>query len=108
MKLKKRVQQLENKLTASPIVLHFADGSKRELRGPKHFMLKLFTAAQRGANRTARQAEELELIRHTVHADEPGRGHMVELVQAILAASERTYTPEEAAELDRCDSCVPF
>jgi len=76
------------------------------LQGPRNFLLGLFVAAHRGANRTALQSEQLESIRHAVGAEEPGGGHMVELVQVMLAASEATCSPELAAEYDRCEGCI--
>jgi hypothetical protein len=97
MRIEKRVRALETRWIASPVTLHFADGSTRELRGPRNFLAGLFAAAYQGANRTALQAEQLELIRRAVYADEPGGGHMVELVQVMLAAAEAPFSPELAA-----------
>jgi hypothetical protein len=75
------------------------DGSTHELRGPRNFLLGLYSAAYRGANRTAAQAEQLELIRKAVHADEPGGGHMIQLIQVMQKAVEVPYDPE----LDACE-----
>jgi hypothetical protein len=66
MRIEKRVRALETRWIASPVTLHFADGSTRELR-------------------------------RAVDADEPGGGHMVELVQVMLAAAEAPFSPELAA-----------
>jgi hypothetical protein len=94
MRLEKRVRKVESSLLASPIILHFPDGSTHELRGPRNFLIGLFLASYRSAKRTSLQAEQLELIRKADHADEPGGGHLVELVKVMLAAAEAPYCPE--------------
>jgi hypothetical protein len=100
MNLKKRVKALESTLLQDPIVLYFADGSARELRGPRYFMLRLFLAAHGGEDVTPWEAEQLQLIRQCVSAREPGGGHMVELVAVALAAAE---TVRNDPELDRSE-----
>src|ERR1035438_325323 len=50
MRLEKRVRALEARLIGAPVILHFADGSKRELRGSGDFLLHLFYGACGGAN----------------------------------------------------------
>jgi len=50
MSLEKRIQALEARLIADPVVLCFAAGSKRELRGWGDFLLRLFQGAFGGAD----------------------------------------------------------
>jgi hypothetical protein len=103
MKLERRVLKLESRFVASPVTLHFVNGSLRAISGPRYFLAKLIAASYRGANRTALLAEQLELVRHAASADEPGGGHLIKLVQAMLAAAESTCSP---AEYLRCDGCT--
>jgi hypothetical protein len=63
------------------LILYFADGSTRELRGPRDLLLRLLAAACRGDGLSPEQAAQLDLIRRSVDAQEPGGGHMVELVR---------------------------
>jgi hypothetical protein len=88
MKFERRIRALEARLIADPVILHFADGSTREICGRGDYLLTLFVGASRGADLIPGQAEQLELIRHAVRADEPGRGHMIELIQVMLAVAD--------------------
>ncbi|MGA2435381.1 MAG: hypothetical protein ABSG25_08850 [Bryobacteraceae bacterium] len=45
MRLEKRIQALESGLIADPVVLHFAGGSTRELRGRGDFLFNLLPGA---------------------------------------------------------------
>jgi hypothetical protein len=84
MRLEKRIRALEARLTSDPVSLQFADGSTKEIRGPGDFLLDLFCAALGRTDLNSRQAAQLELIRESVAAEEPGGGHMVELLRALL------------------------
>ena len=84
MRLEKRVRALEERLIGTPAILHFADGSKRDLRGSCDFLLHLFYGACGGADLNPGQVAHLDLIRRSVSVEEPGGGHMVELIQALL------------------------
>ena len=86
MSIEKRLRALENKLISDPVTLYLADGTTWELRGPKDLLLHLFLNASSGAAPTPGQAEQLDLIRRSVAAQEPGGGHMVELIQCALHA----------------------
>jgi hypothetical protein len=84
MKFEKRIRALETKLITDPVILYFADGSTRELRGPRHLLLHLFLGVCRGADLSPEQAAQLNLIHQSVYAKEPGGGHMTELLRCAL------------------------
>jgi hypothetical protein len=84
MRLERRIRALEARMIGKPVVLRCADGSTREIHGRSGFLLTLFLGAIGGANLSAAQAAQLDLIRSCVDAQEPGGGHMVELLQALL------------------------
>ncbi len=52
-------------------------------------LLKLFVVAARGANISAEQAAELDLIRRSTDAIEPAGGRMVELIRCFLRGSAK-------------------
>ena len=87
MRLEKRIQALETRLITDPVVLHFADGSTRKMCDRGDFLLSLALDARGGADLSSGRAAQLELIRQSVYAHEPGGGHMVELLQCLLHAS---------------------
>ncbi len=84
MRLERRVRALEARLITDPLVLYFADGSTREIHGRGDFLLNLFQGACGGADLSPWQAEQLELVRRSVGAQEPGGGRMVELLKCLL------------------------
>ena len=98
MRLEKRIRALEAKIITDPLVLYFADGSTRELRGPRHFLRRLFHGACGRADLSSRQAEQLELIRQSVDSREPGGAHMTDLLRCFLngPAKEQTSVVEQA------------
>jgi hypothetical protein len=83
MRFERRIRALEARMIADPVVLYFADGSEREICGRGDFLLSLLTGTC-GKKLSSRQAAQLELIRQSVGAREPGGGHMVELLRALL------------------------
>lgn len=85
MRLDRRIRALEARLITVPVILRFIDGSTRELRGSTDFLLRLFQGACGGADLSPVQVEQLDLIHHSICAEEPGGGHMVELIQALLS-----------------------
>ena len=87
MNFERRIRALEAKLITEPVVLHFADGSKRELHGPGDFVLRLFQGIS-GADLNSTHAAQLDLIRRSVHSEEPGGGHMIELLKCLLHARD--------------------
>ena len=52
--------------TTGAVVLHFADGSTRQIRGRGDFLLGLFPGAFGGKDLSPAQAAQLELIRQSV------------------------------------------
>ncbi len=65
------------------VILHFADGSTRELSGRRYFLLDLFSGAC-GGGLNPDQKAQLELIRQCVAAEEPGGGRIIEAMQSLL------------------------
>jgi hypothetical protein len=80
--IEKRIRALEVKTFADPIILHFADGTTREICGPRYFLPELF-ARVFGGELNPTQASYLELIRRSTWATEPGGGRIVELIRAL-------------------------
>jgi hypothetical protein len=74
-------------MISKPIVLTFADGSRRELRKPGGFLLKLL-AELSGERLDPQQAEKLDLIQRCVSIEEPGGGHLVEMLRALMGPTE--------------------
>jgi hypothetical protein len=89
MNLERRLRALEAKLITEPVVLQFANGSMRELHGPGDFVLLLFRGIS-GGDLNPTHAAQLDLIRHCVHSEEPGGGHMIELLKCLLHAQDDT------------------
>jgi hypothetical protein len=83
VRFEKRIETLEAKMLSAPVILHFADGSTRLLTGRRHFLVDLFARAS-GADLRPIEAEQLDLIRQCVAAEEPGGGHMIEAMHALL------------------------
>jgi hypothetical protein len=86
LRLEKRIRALEARMIADPVILHFADGSTRKLRGPGDFLLRLFPGVFGKASLSPGQAAQLDLIRQSVGSKEPGGGRLVELLQCLLLA----------------------
>jgi hypothetical protein len=85
LKLEKRLTALEAKLIAEPVILVFADGITEKITGPRYFLLDLFRASLQGApDLSPVQAEQLDLIHRSVSAQEPGGGHMIELIRLSM------------------------
>jgi hypothetical protein len=91
--VERRIQALEARLSSAPVILHFADGSTRELRGPRYFLLDLINAAGR-ADISASQAAQLAAVRRSLWAEEPGGGHLTEVIRILPGpAEERSSAP---------------
>jgi len=86
MRLEQRIRALEARLITDPVVLYFADGSTRKMCGRGDFLLSLAQGACGGADLSSRQAVQLDLIRQSVYAQEPGGGHMIELLRCLQPA----------------------
>lgn len=87
LSLKSRIQRIEAKMISEPVVLTFADGSNRELRGSRGFQLKLF-AGLSGEQLDSQQAEQLDLIRRCASVEEPGGGHLIEMLRALMEPTQ--------------------
>jgi hypothetical protein len=59
--------------------LFFDDGSSVQISGRGDYILNLCAAAARGE-----RSQEIELIVRSVRSEEPGGGHMLDLVRAII------------------------
>lgn len=84
MRLEKRIRALEARMLADPVILYFADGSTREIRGHGHFLLRLFYDACGGGDLSPVQKEQLDLIRRSVSAQEPGGARLTEIIRCFL------------------------
>jgi hypothetical protein len=85
MNLHRRLELLEKRLTSEPVVLQMPDGRVERLRGRGDYLLDLVLRAWRG-DRTP----EMELIAQSISSTEPGGGHMLDLVQAMLNGPKDT------------------
>ena len=83
MKVEKRLRALEARFGSDVVILHLADGTERELRGPRNFLLDLIGAACRGADISASQAAQLEAVRQSLWAAEPGGGRLTEVIRIL-------------------------
>jgi hypothetical protein len=90
MKFEKRLRALEARMMTDPLILHFADGSTREICGQGDFLLRLFKGVFGRADLSPSQAAQLDLIRQSVYAQEPGCGRMTELLRCFLDAREQS------------------
>jgi hypothetical protein len=86
--LERRIEALEAMFGSDVVTLHFADGCKQELRGPRHFLLGLIGAACRGAAISVNQAAQLEAVRQSLWAREPGGARLTELIRILRGPTE--------------------
>ena len=99
MKIQRRLELLEKRLMSEPIMLLMPDGRTETLRGRRYYTLDLFKRACEG-DRTP----ELELIAQSISSTEPGGGHMLDMVRAILnraaddGSADDTQCPHNVAE----------
>ena len=84
MSIKRRVERLEHRLLSEPVVLIMPDGATHELHGPTNFLFRLFDRAICGADLNRAETLQLDLIRRSVHAQEPGNARFVELIRCLL------------------------
>jgi hypothetical protein len=73
--------------------LHFADGSTQELRGPPYFLLDSLHAVGR-ADISASQAAQLEAVRKSLWAEEPGGGRLTEVIRILPESVENAEIAE--------------
>ena len=79
IKLRRRLDALEEQLTSEPIVLLMPDGRTETLPGHNDYVLNLLGRAV-GGDRTS----DMELIARSVSSREPDGAHMIDLVRALL------------------------
>jgi hypothetical protein len=84
VRIEKRVRALESRFKSDPVVLYFGDGSTREIRGRRDFLLRLLVAAAWGRDLSPGQQEQLDLIRASVDSVEPDGARLVEVVKCYL------------------------
>jgi hypothetical protein len=84
MKVEKRLRALEARLLSDPVTLYLADGTMQILYGPKDFLLNLVADACRRTDFAPGQTAQLELIRRSVAAQEPGGARLVEVMRCLL------------------------
>jgi len=84
MRIEKRLRALETKLRADPVILYFADGSSRPISGRRPFPFSLFADLCERAELSAKQLEQVELIKQCVAGKEPNGGHMVDVIRCML------------------------
>lgn len=84
MNLRRRLAALEKRLISEPTLLMMPDGRTASIPGRSDYLLQLLAVAARGANISPEQAADLDLIRRSTDAKEPGGGHMVELIRCCL------------------------
>jgi hypothetical protein len=84
MRFEKRVRALEARFLADPVILYFADGSRREICGRADYLLKLFYAACYGGDLSPRQVAELDLIRNSVGEGGASCAHMTQIIRCFL------------------------
>ena len=89
MNLRRRLAALEKRLISEPTLLMMPDGRTACIPGHGSYLLKLFVLAVGGANISAEQAAELDLIRRSTDAIEPAGGRMVELIRCFLRGSAK-------------------
>ena len=94
MRFEKRIRALEVEAFENATILHFADGSTREICGSRYFLLDLFADACRG-DLNFDKAKQLELILDSQAAEEPGGGRMIEVLRSVL--------DEQSKDLDNID-----
>jgi hypothetical protein len=87
MGFEKRIRALETRVLSDPLVLHFADGSTRQIRDSGDLLLTLLVGACRG-DLSPRHAATLALIRESVSAEDPEGGHMIELLRQCPNGAE--------------------
>ena len=92
IKLRRRLDALEEQLTSEPIVLLMPDGRTETLPGHNDYVLGLLGLAVRGE-----RTPEMELTARSVSSREPDGAHMIDLVRALLNGPiEVSQRPAEA------------
>jgi hypothetical protein len=75
---------LKRGFSTEPTVLIMPDGKTVSIDGPGDYLMRLLGIAVDGKNLSSEQAAHLDLIRRCTASKEPGGGHMVDLIRALL------------------------
>jgi len=89
--LLRRLAALERQLISEPVLLTMPDGQTATIPGHGIYLVKLLSDAVRGINISAEQAAELDLIRRSTDAIEPGGGRLVELIGSSCMVRRRPH-----------------
>jgi hypothetical protein len=81
--LRRRVAALEKRLISEPTLLIMPDGSTASIPG-RSDLLNLLVVAARGVNISPEQGAQLDLIRRSTSAMQPGGGRLVELIRCCV------------------------
>jgi hypothetical protein len=73
---------LEKGFSTEPTVLIMRDGRTVSINEPDDYLMRLLGVAVDGENVSSEQAAHLDLIRRCTASNEPGGGHMVDLIRA--------------------------
>ena len=101
MRVEKRVRALEARYIKDPVVLYFADGSTTEICGHGDFLLRLLADTCSGGELKPEQAKQLDLVRRSVGAQEPGGARMIEVLRCFLEGPVETH---DSTLVDASDS----
>ena len=75
---------LEKGFSTEPTVLIMPDGRIASINRPGDYLMQLLGVAVGGEHVSPQQAAHLDLIRRCRASKEPGGGHMVDLIRALL------------------------
>ena len=84
MNLQQRFNSLKAQLNTEPVIHYFASGSRREWRGRDDYMLGHLQGACAHRELNPDRSAELDLIRQSIHSEEPGATRIIELIRAFL------------------------
>jgi hypothetical protein len=98
MKLSQRLAALEKGLVSGSAILSIPDGSVVTLPGRNDQLVRLLGCVFGGP--TLEQEVQLDLIRRSTGSTEPGGGHLIELIRAVLLSPvQEEPEPGEPANL---------
>jgi hypothetical protein len=83
MNLRRRLAALEKRLISEPTLLIMPDGSTASIPG-RSDLLNLLVVAARGVNISPEHAAQLDLIRRSTDAIEPGGGRLIEVIRCCV------------------------
>jgi len=92
---------LQTRYIKAPVVLCFADGSTAEFCSHGEFLLRLLADSCGGAELRPEQFVQLNLIRRSAGAREPGGARLTEVLRCFLEGAVET---RDSALVDASDS----